>query len=66
VAAAETVCREGDPPDGLYVVARGTFGIFTTGAPGAGERQVGTFEPGDVFGELVAYSASEGRLYGPS
>jgi NTE family protein len=53
LAAAETVCREGDPPDGLYVVARGTFGIFTTSEPGAGERQVGTFQPGDVVGEMA-------------
>ncbi|MBI2755473.1 MAG: cyclic nucleotide-binding domain-containing protein [Chloroflexi bacterium] len=53
VGPGESVCREGDPADGLYVVSRGTFGVYLSGPSGIGETQVGVLGPGDSFGEMA-------------
>ena len=37
VATGATLLRQGDPPDGLYVISRGTFGIFCAGPGSPGE-----------------------------
>lgn len=51
VAAGDIVCRGGDPADGLYIVVRGTFGVYV-GQDG-GERLVNTIGPGHYVGELA-------------
>lgn len=52
VAARSAVCRQGDPPDGLYIVTRGTFGVYTASPDGQGEARVGSLAAGDAFGEM--------------
>jgi CRP-like cAMP-binding protein len=48
--AGETVFRQGDPPDWLYVVEEGTVDIVL---PSEGEEIVlASFAPGSFFGEL--------------
>ena len=39
-ADGEVVCHQGDAADGLYVVARGTFGVYVTDEDGAHEAFV--------------------------
>jgi DASS family divalent anion:Na+ symporter len=43
--------RQGDPADGLYIVIRGAFGVFASGAPG--ETHLNTVFRGDAFGEMA-------------
>ena len=50
-AAGEVICRQGDPADGLYIVVRGTLGVFTT--DDGGERRVNAIGPGHYLGELA-------------
>jgi DASS family divalent anion:Na+ symporter len=50
-AAGDVICREGDPADGLYIVVRGTLGIYAT--DDRGERQVNAIGPGHYVGELA-------------
>src|SRR5262249_38509210 len=49
----DEVCRQGDPADGLYVVAEGTFGVYTTGLDGVQETRIAELRPGDHFGEMA-------------
>ncbi|MEP7003588.1 MAG: cyclic nucleotide-binding domain-containing protein [Chloroflexota bacterium] len=50
-AAEDVVCRQGDPADGLYIVVRGTFGVYV--ADDGGERLVNAIGPGHYVGELA-------------
>ncbi|HEV2011793.1 MAG TPA: cyclic nucleotide-binding domain-containing protein [Candidatus Limnocylindria bacterium] len=50
-AAGEVICSEGDPADGLYIVVRGTLGVYATGA--GGERRMNAIGPGHYVGELA-------------
>lgn len=47
------VCREGEPADGLYVVVRGTFGVFASDPTTQREGRINSLAPGDAFGELA-------------
>ena len=50
-AAGDVICSQGDPADGLYIVVRGTLGVFATDAHG--ERRVNAIGPGHYLGELA-------------
>lgn len=50
-AADQVICSEGDPADGLYIVVRGTLGVYATGA--GGERRMNAIGPGHYVGELA-------------
>ena len=54
VAAVEVLCRQGDPGDGLYLVSRGTFGVYAEGV--AGEVRLSTCGRGDAIGEIALLS----------
>ena len=51
LVAGETLFREGEAGDRLYVLSRGSVTIVTDGANGA--QRIGTFEPGVIFGEMA-------------
>ncbi len=46
------VCRQGDAPDGLYIVAHGRFDVYVSSEGSDAETLVGTLKPGDAFGEM--------------
>jgi ABC-type bacteriocin/lantibiotic exporter with double-glycine peptidase domain/CRP-like cAMP-binding protein len=48
-AFGDEVVRQGDAPDGLYVVAEGRLRVVR--ADGGAEAALGTLRPGDTFGE---------------
>ena len=50
--AGETLFREGDPGDTLYVLAIGAVTIVI-GHPSQGDRRIVTFAPGAIFGEAA-------------
>lgn len=52
-ADGEIVCQQGDPADGLYVVARGCFGVYVTDVGATHESRVGVLTRGDAFGEMA-------------
>ena len=47
------ICRQGDPGDSLYLIARGTCAIFVATPDGSAAVQVGTLVEGDFFGEMA-------------
>ena len=49
----EIVFRQGDPSDGLYVVARGGV-VIRSETPGSAIERVRDLRPGEVFGETAA------------
>jgi len=49
----EIVFRQGDPADGLYVVARGGV-VIRSETPGSAIQRVRDLQPGEVFGETAA------------
>lgn len=49
----EVVFRQGDPCDGLYVVARGGV-VLRTETPGRPVERIRDLRPGEVFGETAA------------
>jgi CRP-like cAMP-binding protein len=49
----EVVFRQGDPSDGLYVVARGGV-VIRSETPGNAVERVRDLRPGEVFGETAA------------
>src|SRR5918997_5266075 len=53
LSAGAAVCHQGQPADGLYIVAQGTFGVFVSSENGSSEVRVGTLSPGDYFGEMA-------------
>ncbi len=55
VAAGETVFREGDEADRLFIVASGKLDVFRTGPEGE-EIFLARFERGDTFGEEGLYA----------
>ena len=50
VAGGSALYRAGDPPDAIYLVRAGAFGVFREGA--MGRSLVGMLRPGDVVGEF--------------
>ncbi len=57
VRAGDTLCRQGDPPDGLYVISSGRFGIFGTPQDGSREVQFSTCRRGEAVGEIALLTA---------
>ena len=53
VPAGAEVCREGEAGDSLYVVARGSFGVYARPADDAAEARLATLTAGDCFGEMA-------------
>lgn len=49
----DVLCQQGAPADGLYLVARGRFGVFATTADGLHETHLNTLGRGDVLGEMA-------------
>jgi len=52
IPAGAPVCSQGEGADALYVVFRGTCGVFVSSAAGHGETRLGTLTAGDYFGEM--------------
>lgn len=52
VSSGEAVFREGDEPDGLYIVTRGQFGLYAS-SPETGQVRLASVLPGDTFGEMA-------------
>jgi pimeloyl-ACP methyl ester carboxylesterase len=50
--AGDVVFRQGDSPDGVYVVKRGTFSVAVAASSEPGAICVRTLHPGDFFGEM--------------
>jgi CRP-like cAMP-binding protein len=53
VEAGAEVVRQGDEGRELYIVARGSFGIFACSPDSLRERRLGTLRAGDCFGEMA-------------
>ena len=56
VSKGNTLFKEGDPADRLYVVADGKLKLGTSSADGR-ENLLSILGPGDMFGELSAFDA---------
>ncbi|HSB82786.1 MAG TPA: ATP-binding protein [Candidatus Methylomirabilis sp.] len=52
IADGGVVCRQGEPADAFYIVARGTFGVYVTSHNGDSETMLRTMGPGEYFGEM--------------
>ncbi|HEV8623286.1 MAG TPA: alpha/beta fold hydrolase [Acidimicrobiia bacterium] len=50
--AGDVVFRQGDLPDGLYVVKRGTFSVWVAGPNDPAPVHIRTLGAGDYFGEM--------------
>src|SRR5947209_2260108 len=50
--SGQAVVREGDAPDGFYVIKDGRVVVVTGGDPGVEER-LATLGPGETFGEIA-------------
>jgi CRP-like cAMP-binding protein len=48
-----TVCRQGDPGDCLFIIAKGKFGVFVSPLEGMGETRLSTMHPPEYFGEMA-------------
>lgn len=46
------IVREGDPPDGLYVIKSGMAKVTKASRTGGAEAVLGLLRPGDSFGEV--------------
>ena len=53
IGPGQDVCRAGEPADGLYVIAHGSFDVYLPGPRGCGETRVAQLRPGDFFGEMA-------------
>ena len=53
LAAGDTVCRQGEPGDCLYVVAAGQLGVHVHDPEGQAARRIDGLGPGDFFGEMA-------------
>jgi CRP-like cAMP-binding protein len=61
LSAGDVLFRQGDPPDGLYLVSRGTFAIYAAAAEGSDDEiTFSTCGRGESFGE-IALLTSETR-----
>jgi len=49
--AGQTIVREGDPSDALYILTRGTVSVVRRD-PAGREVEINTLGPGDFFGEI--------------
>jgi MFS family permease len=52
VRAGESIIRQGDAADRLYVIASGTFRVTQRGAPGEAETELREMGVDEVFGEI--------------
>jgi CRP-like cAMP-binding protein len=57
----EVVFRQGDPSDGLYVIARGGV-VIRSETPGNAVERIRDLRPGEVFGETAALLDSPRRF----
>ena len=53
-AKDEYVCYEGQPGEEMYIILKGSVGVFVTGAIGT-LNQVATIKSGDFFGEMAIF-----------
>ena len=53
-AAKDYVCSEGQPGSEMYIILKGSVGIFITGVIGT-LTQVATIKEGDFFGEMAIF-----------
>jgi CRP-like cAMP-binding protein/di/tricarboxylate transporter len=53
LAAGDTVCRQGEPGDCLYVVAAGRLGVHLDDPAGGASHRIDGLGPGDFFGEMA-------------
>jgi CRP-like cAMP-binding protein/di/tricarboxylate transporter len=51
--AGDTVCRQGDPGDCLFVLTAGRLGVHVTDAAGSPSHRIDGLGPGDFFGEMA-------------
>ncbi len=49
----DTVCRQGEPGDCLYVLTAGRLGVHVHAPDGEASRRIDGLEPGDFFGEMA-------------
>ena len=52
----EYVCYEGQPGEEMYIILKGSVGVFVTGAIGT-LNQVATIKSGDFFGEMAIFDS---------
>ncbi|WP_051848959.1 patatin-like phospholipase family protein [Thiomonas sp. FB-Cd] len=52
LAGGQTLCRQGEPSDALYVLCSGSLGAFGPGLSTDRERLLGVIAPGEIVGEL--------------
>ena len=57
LAGGQTLCRQGDASDALYVVCSGSLGAFGPGLSTERERLLGLIAPGETVGELGLLTA---------
>ena len=50
----QTVVRQGEPGDCMFVVQKGQLEVYAEGA--RGKTLLGMLEPGDVFGEMALFT----------
>jgi CRP-like cAMP-binding protein len=55
---AETVFKEGEPGNRLYIIAEGEVRI-SRNIPGSGEEALAVLKKGSVFGEMAIFDRSE-------
>ena len=55
---AETVFKEGEPGNRLYIIAEGDVRI-SRNIPGSGEEALAVLKPGSCFGEMAIFDRSE-------
>jgi cAMP-dependent protein kinase regulator len=56
-AKGDWICREGDPGSSLYIISRGSVGIFRKDSE-KGRIFLNTLKEGDFFGEFAFFSGS--------
>ncbi|HTZ51703.1 MAG TPA: cyclic nucleotide-binding domain-containing protein, partial [Spirochaetia bacterium] len=54
LAAGETLFREGDPGNDMYILADGAVAVSIR-LPDGGSREIARFSPGDFFGEMSIF-----------
>src|SRR5262249_5883059 len=59
MSVGQTLFRQGDPPDGLYLIQSGRLGVYGRTAGGTQEVQLATCGPGEAVGEIALLSGEE-------